>query len=330
MDCHAQPAVARTARAALRAGTAFTGLVLALASGCAGVDQLIAANHAAEKPATPVARVVAMWNNQVITGVDPAHGAAPMYGLAGRVYLYPVDFKENLTADGKLVVELYAVPPEQPQAPPVKMESWELKKDILNSINRRTDGVGEGYSLSLPWPSYRPEIAQVQMRVIYVPEKGLPVIDQSPVALNSGLVGSPVVTNRMETGNRQPVTAAAPPGPPPRSGVPPPGSAVLPAGGAPLPGGLQPAGGAQLQPPGGVQPAAGTQQPVGVTPPAGQYAPACVIQPAGELPPPAPPPAAFPQQGQGAYQAPPPGAFPPLPAPPAPYQAPQPTGGFPR
>jgi hypothetical protein len=329
MDGHAQQAVGGTVRAALRAGTALAGLVLALASGCANTGQLMTA-LTGEKPAPPVAQVGAMWGEHVITGVDPAHAGAPMYGLIGRVYLWPADMKQNLLADGKLVVELYATPPEQPQAPPVRMELWEIKKDVLNSVNLRTDGGGPGYSLSLPWPSYRPDITQVYMRVRYEPERGMPVESRSPLALNAGPVGQPVVSKRTETGNGQPVVTAAPP----QTGTPPRGP-VLPAGGPTVPGALQPVSGTQV--PGGVQlqPAVGAQPQVSATPPAGQFAPACTIQPASGMPAPVPPqaatvqPGALPQQGLGAPQtAPQPfGALPPQSPAQAPFQSPQPTAG---
>jgi hypothetical protein len=257
--------------------------VVALASGCAATGQQLAASVTADKPAPPVSRVVAIWSNQIVTGVDPAHGATPMYGLAGRVLLLSADLKENLLADGRLVVELYAPPPGQPEAPPVKMESWEIKKDILNSVYQRTDIAGRGYSLSLPWPSYRPDITRVMIRVHYEPAKGVPVITQDSLALDGGPIAPPVYSRRTETGNGQPIAAAAPPGAPPQAAAPLRGMGA-PAGAAPpFAGGLQPVGG--MQAPGGVQQAGGMLPPVeAMAPPAGQFAPACVVQPAGAVP----------------------------------------------
>ena len=74
-----------------------------------------------------------------------------------------------------------------PSGDKVDPEDAEIKKDILNSVCLRTDGIGQGYSLSLPWPSYRPDVAQVQLQVRYEPRKGLPVLTQNTVALSGGL-----------------------------------------------------------------------------------------------------------------------------------------------
>jgi hypothetical protein len=313
----------------------LVALLLALAGGCAGSTQLVSA--LTDKPAPPVTQVVAMWNNQVITGVDPAHNGTPMYGVAGRVFLFGADLKENLLADGKLVVELYATPPEQPQGPPVMMQSWEIKKDILNSVYRRTDGIGQGYSLSLPWPNYRPDIAQVQIQMRYEPEKGVPVFTQNLVALNSGQGATPVYSSRTETGNRQPIVAAPPAGTmppaetqPPRGGMAPTGGmqpvgGIPPASGLQLPGGVPPTVGVQpvggMQPPAGVQPAVGMPQ-QGMTQPGATFPPACTVQPGVGLPMP----------GQVPYQpAPQPaGAFQPAPPAQGPCQVQQLPGGFQR
>ena len=349
MDRHAQQVVARAARG----GRVLAALLLALAGGCAGSAQLVSA--LTDKPAPPVTQVVAMWNNQVITGVDPAHNGTPMYGVAGRVFLFGADLKENLLADGKLVVELYATPPEQPQGPPVMMQSWEIKKDILNSVYRRTDGIGQGYSLSLPWPNYRPDIAQVQIQMRYEPEKGVPVFTQNLVALNSGQGATPVYSSRTETGNRQPIVAAPPAGTMPPAGTQPPRGGLAPAGGMQPPGGMQPAGGippvngmplpggvqpavgmqpvSGMQPAGGVPPAVGMPQ-AGVTPPAVGMPQAGVTQPGATFPPACTlqPGVGLPMPGQVPYQpAPqPPGAFQPTPPAQGPCQVQQLPGGFQR
>jgi hypothetical protein len=346
MDGDAQRALVSRARAAVL----LAGL-LALAPGCANPAQVVPA--LVDRPAPPVAQVVAIWSPQVVAGVDPAHNGAPMYGLAGRVFLFGADFKDNLLADGRLVVELYAAPPGQPQAPAVKLETWEIKKEILNGVYRRTDGVGAGYSLSLPWPSYRPDITQVQIQMRYEPERGVPVYAQNTVALTSGPGAAPVYSNRMETGDRQPiVTGVPPPGAVPPPGVlPPPRGGVQPAGGVQYPGGAPPGAGVPYSggppPAGGVPPASGMSfpgsappaggvPPGGVTQAGGTFAPPCVVQPTNGMPGPyqtaPPPPGALPQQGPGGYQtAPQPfGAYQPQPPAQGPYQVPQPPGGFQR
>jgi hypothetical protein len=183
-----------------------------MAAGCTTTGQQLVTNLA-DKPA--VTQMTAVWSNQLMSGVDPTHNGAPMVGLAGRVFLYGPELKDTAIADGKLVVELYATPPEQPQAPPVRMEVWEITKDKLNGVCRRKDMFGEGYTLNLPWPSYRPDICQVQLRLRYEPEKGTPVYGQEVLTFNSGTGARPEYSRSIETGNRQVITTlSAPPAPP--------------------------------------------------------------------------------------------------------------------
>jgi hypothetical protein len=212
MDCAAEQVVGDGTRGLVRRGCGLAALLLALASGCVSSGQLL---PDASPGTPPVNQVVAVWNTQVVAGVDPAHDGAPLYGVAGRVYLYGTDQRDFLIADGKLILELYAVPPEQPQGPAVRMQAWEIKKEILNGACLRRDGFGQGYTLNLPWESYRPDITHVEMRLRYEPARGMPVFGRSFVKLNSG--PDPVITanRRAETGDRQPVATA--PAPPPGS-----------------------------------------------------------------------------------------------------------------
>ena len=158
MDRHAEQVVRGEARVGARRGFSLAALLLTLASGCVSSGQ-VTPDPGISSP--QVSQVVGMWNNQVLAGVDPAHNGAPMYGLAGRVFLFSPGMRENLIADGNLVVEMWATLPEQPQGPPVRLESWEIKKELLNGACLRKDIGGQGYTLNLPWPSYRPDLSQV-------------------------------------------------------------------------------------------------------------------------------------------------------------------------
>ncbi len=265
-------------------------LLLTLACGCASSQGSHTTTLPAfvpgftETPGPAVTTLAAVWNPRVISGVDPAHGGAPMAGLAGRVWLFNEDLKENPLANGKLVVELWAQPPGQPQAQPVRMEVWEIKKEILNSVYKRTDSIGPGYSLSLPWPSYRPDIAEVHLRVHYEPEKGgVPVYAQEQVlTLNTGSNGIPVVSRRTELGNGQPVVSGPPGAGPPANATP-----------MPQPGTMPPPGMGPVQQTGAFQP------------PSFGAAPAAVAVP---MPPPGPP-VAIPAPAMGPIQQPGAAAF---------------------
>jgi hypothetical protein len=262
MDRHANRSLSVGARRAF----GLAALLGALASGCVSSGQL---TPDVGVSTTRVSQVVSLWNNQVVAGVDPAHDGAPMYGLAGRVFLFGTEMREFVIADGNLVVELWATLPEQPQGPPVRLESWVIKKDLLNSACLAKDGCGQGYTMNLPWPSYRPDLKQVRLRMRYEPAKGLPVYGEYTVALNNG--PGPEITgyHRMEGPNHQPVAGATPPGPAPQAGAAPAAPPAPPpvAGTGPQVGMVPPQGGgvqqALYQPP---SPPAGAPQAATVPP----------------------------------------------------------------
>jgi hypothetical protein len=301
MDRHAEQAVNNgAARVGARRGFPLAALLLTLASGCVTMGELTPD----AVPANQVGKVVGMWTNQVLNGVDPAHQGAPMHGLAGRVFLYPVDMSANLIADGNLVIEMYATLPEQPQGPQVLLETWELKKETLNSVCLRRDGFGEGYTMNLPWPSYRPDISQVRMRIRYVPPKGLPVYEESMVPLNKGAAPEITASHRMEGPNHQPIMPGPPAGPPPQVGGMP--TVQAPFQGAPPQGPPVPQAGvvqtslyqAPVQ-----QPAQGPPVPQpGMTQPALYQAPVPQAGQAPQLPPVPPPPWLTQQPPPGASQ----------------------------
>lgn len=295
MDRVPHEAAVSGARAAARRGTFVAALLLAVAPGCVSSGQVIPGLGESAQP--PVTVVAAYWQNQVIFGVDPVHNGAPMAGLSGRVCLFDKDVKDTRTADGRLVVELYAAPPEHPQGPPVRMEVWEISKETLNAqcLSKDRFGLG-GYALNLPWPSYRPDIGQVQMRVRYEPAKGMPVYAaETMLTLNSGPGATPVYTSRRETGDRRPIVTGSPPGPGPQAGA------------------VQQAGAMQPAPP----PFPTPSQQAGTVPPTGG------VQQVGAMP-----PAPFPVPPQSAGAVPQVGAMPPPPQ--APFSMPgQQVGGMP-
>jgi hypothetical protein len=332
MDCHAETAVGTGGAA--RRGIALAALLLTLVSGCVSTDQLVT-DLVGNSPST-VTQVVAFWGNQLMPGVDPVHNGAPLYGIAGRVYLFGPGLGENLVADGKIVVEMYGMVPEQPQGPPALLESWEVKKDILNGVCLRRDGFGAGYTLNLPWEHYRPDVTHLDIRVRYEPARGMTIYSRNLVTLAGGPGPEVVASKRTETGDgrvvaatttttgaptappQQPGTAtpAFPPQTPPRAGatpglVAPPFSATPPqTGAAPAAFPVPPQQAAPISPPGAIQQVqyqAPVQSPYhGEPPQTGPVAPPTPAQLAGATAPAFPVP---PVQ----YQTPmPPGAVPPV------------------
>ena len=263
MDRTRQQVIRTGTPVAARRGTALAALLLMSVSGCIGDGQQFFMPDLPTGTQPRVAKVAARWDNGIVVGVDNVNRGAPMYGISGHVYLFSEGLKENLIAEGDLVCEMWGVIPEHAQNGPECLQVWHLKKDVLNREYHQDGGsFGPGYALSLPWPGYRPDIAQAQMRLRYEPAKGLPLYDMSMIALVTGREPKAQFTRRMETGAGQPIVN----GPQTAPWQQQPGM-VQPAGYQQQAGMVQPAG--YQQQPGMVQPPTYQQQPM----PPQQFAP---------------------------------------------------------
>ncbi len=209
MDRDAEVTGTTAGRGMARRGIALAALLLTLASGCVGTDQLV--SDLVANP-TSVTTIAALWKDQLMAGVDPVHHGTPIYGIAGRIFLFGPGLTENLPADGKIVVEMYGLVPEQPQGPTVLLETWEIKKEDLARVCLRKDGLGTGYTLNLPWEHYRPDVRQLDIRTRYEPAKGgMPIYTRDLVQLVGGPGPEVNVSKRVETGDHRVVAATAPP-----------------------------------------------------------------------------------------------------------------------
>ncbi len=132
-------------------------------------------------PKGAVCQVAASWHNDVEMSPDPTHGGSPVPVLAGRLYLFGPQIGFPLDGDGQVVVEAYQ---ETPGVAPVPLERWQIGPDVLKQLQRK-DIVGWGYTLLLPWSSYRPEITQLRMKVEYTPAGKTPLYSESPVTLHA-------------------------------------------------------------------------------------------------------------------------------------------------
>jgi hypothetical protein len=129
-------------------------------------------------------QVVATWSPQVAWRPDPTRGGMPVPGLDGRVYLFGQRLDIPVAADGVMVIDLIDETPALAGGPPVMLEEWRFDPETLKLLLRR-DAVGWGYNLFLPWSTYRPDVAKVQLRVRFEPlHGGMAVYSQgSPLAL---------------------------------------------------------------------------------------------------------------------------------------------------
>lgn len=160
-----------------RSLVASNTLILTLLCGCVTTGSLL---HPPDKPpiGTP-SQVVATWSKEIISTPDPANRGAPVLGLAGRIHLFAADESGHpILGDGCLVVDLFDDAPMASGQAPVMLEEWRFDKDTLKRLAKR-DFVGWGYTVFLPWGSYRPDIRHIHLRVRYDPAKGIPVYSES-------------------------------------------------------------------------------------------------------------------------------------------------------
>jgi hypothetical protein len=171
-----------------------------LLSGCVALETNVLNPAAPPAPGLP-AQIVASWRPDVYFTADPVHAGAETPTLAGRVYLFGPEIKFPMTGDGSLVVDLYegAIQPGANVAP---LEEWRFNPNEFRTLLKR-DAIGWGYTVLLPWGTYRPDLTQVQLKVRYEPPKGFPLFaPSSAMALNNpNAAAAPAIT-----------TAAKPPG----------------------------------------------------------------------------------------------------------------------
>jgi hypothetical protein len=183
--------------------------LLACAAGCESTGTFICTGE--QPPTGPVYQVVATWNNQVMTAPDPVHGGTATPGLAGRVYLFGPQLDFPMEGDGTMVVDLYdpASPTKAPNGTPAPLEEWRFDKDTLKRLLRK-DMIGWGYTVFLPWGTYRDDIKEVRLQIRYEPLKGTPLYaESSPLSLLPGEGGIQVTSKSVPLGTPPAVTTSA-------------------------------------------------------------------------------------------------------------------------
>ena len=175
---------------------AATGLVLTLAlvAGCVSLGPFTTSDQPA--PA-PVCQVVTTWCHEVMFAPDPVHNGTPTPGLAGRLYLFGPEIGYPLVGDGSVTVDLFDEGTKAAGGAPVLLEEWRIDHDTLHRLLKR-DTIGWGYTLFLPWGTYKPEISCVRLKLRYEPLKGSPLFSESgALTLNRGPDAGAAVMSRV-------------------------------------------------------------------------------------------------------------------------------------
>jgi hypothetical protein len=159
--------------------------VVLLLSGCVHLDTADWGTHLGLSE--PVCQIVATWTPEVMFAPDPTKQGAPTPGIAGRVYLFGAEVKTPLVGNGTLVVDLYDDAPLAAGKPAVLLEEWRFNKETLKTLCRK-DAIGWGYTIFLPWGTYRPDITQVHLQMHYDAPGAMPVYSANcSLVLNRGL-----------------------------------------------------------------------------------------------------------------------------------------------
>ena len=122
-------------------------------------------------PHGAVCQIAATWNHQVVFAPDPTHNGAPTPGLAGRLYLFGKEISYPLVEEGSLIVDLYDETKPAAEGQPLPLEEWRLDPATLKRLAKK-DMIGYGYTLFLPWGTYKPEINQIHLKIRFVTAKG--------------------------------------------------------------------------------------------------------------------------------------------------------------
>lgn len=161
----------------------FVLLLAPLVFGCVTTQSFLGS----ECGCGPVSQVAVTWESRMQVTQDSVNGGRPLPGLAGRMYLFGPDLGFTQKGNGTVTVDLFdtsACVPGQAQAEPKHLERWQFDAVSLNKLLRK-DKIGWGYTLFLPWPTYKPEITRVRLNVCYLPASGTPLYAE-PASLNLG------------------------------------------------------------------------------------------------------------------------------------------------
>jgi hypothetical protein len=160
----------------MRKGYLRRWLLLALAlplTGCQTVDKNLLVMKDSPPTGIPV-KVASMWDHEIRFAPDTQHSGAPMPGLAGRILLFDQSMNLPIAVDGGLVVDLY----DCTGAEPVMKEEFRIDPVAMKRYLHKDSNNLWGYSLFLPWGTYRPDITKVQLRMRFDPVHGSPVYAQ--------------------------------------------------------------------------------------------------------------------------------------------------------
>jgi hypothetical protein len=169
-------------------------LALLALGGCVLPEKFLAKSDSASD--ANIQQVATTWNNSIVFAPDPTRNGEPAPGIGGRLYLFDTN-GIPVVGNGSLVVDLYDDSGATSKPGGVQLEQWRIDPVTLKRLVRK-DTYGVGYTIFLPWGTYRPDIKIVHLTARYEPPQGMPLfapsgaltIDhgKSPIGPSSGPV----------------------------------------------------------------------------------------------------------------------------------------------
>lgn len=177
----------RTANASKRwrlVSSLMVGLGILVNVGCFGTTkQTITPNTpTAQKPYIPKAgqpaKIVTMWDNQVVHAPDTYKGGSTFPGFKGRMLIFDPKIGVPILSDGWVLIDLYDHS-GGPNAEPKHVHSMRVDPATLKQWVT-TDRIGKGFDLFLDWPEYNESVTRVAITVAFVPTDGTPNFEPKP------------------------------------------------------------------------------------------------------------------------------------------------------
>jgi hypothetical protein len=147
-------------------------------------------------------QMISNWIPDVQNPPDPTHNGDPLPGLAGRIYLFSEKGDLPVLAEGKIVVELYDDGPGAHGAagdrnPPLVRCQYD--KIILKKLEKH-DPIGWGYTIFLPWDTYKPGvISQVRLKIWFERPNGDHLYGDAVTLKLSGHSRAPIEVTHRQT-----------------------------------------------------------------------------------------------------------------------------------
>ncbi len=186
----------------LRRTIFLCGILLVPLAGCTEFQKVCTANWIDPEWRTghadqPVTDMITFWDNRMRVTEDSVNGGAPLPGLAGRLLL--LNDNATVEAKGSVVVQVFDMTNAKKGAPPLEVGTWTFPALALKKLKKR-DGIGDGYTLFLPWSGYHPEVREVKVQVCYKPENGAARYSSpSQVTLQTDDLPPPTIRERTVT-----------------------------------------------------------------------------------------------------------------------------------